>query len=252
MKIQELTQYLDELLQVKRFKDYCPNGLQVSGKHKIKKIAFAVSATLDSIQKSIKWEADALITHHGILWNYDGAQVISGPFKERIKLLLDHQINLISYHLPLDAHNELGNAAQLIKYFSAKNMVSFGDYKGCAVGMKAEFNKPLKLPLVLKKLETVLNHNIICAEAKTSLIKSFAIVTGGGASYYKEAYDQGMDLFITGEMSEYHWHGAKELGIHLVAGGHHATERGGVLALAAHIQKKFHLQTQYFDSDNPI
>lgn len=256
MKIHDLTKYINDLLQVQSFKDYSPNGLQVEGKQKVKKIAFAVSATLDSIQQAIDWGADALIVHHGILWNHDGAQIITGPFKKRIQLLIDHDLNLLGYHLPLDAHLELGNASQLALKLQGEHLLPFGEYKGVCVGIKAELKKAVKLPVLIKQLEKICQHSVVASFAasstKDTVVKSFAIVTGGGADYYKEAFTVGVDLFITGEMSEYHWHGAKELGIHLLAAGHHATERFGVLALAEYIQQKFRLDVKFFDSENPV
>lgn len=249
---QDLVKHLNDLLVIAKFRDYCPNGLQVSGKEKIKKIAFAVSATLDSIESAIAYKADALIVHHGIIWNHDGAQTIQGPLKERIKLLLDHDINLIAYHLPLDAHLELGNAAQLALKLGIKKIVAFGDYKGSQVGVSGEFTKACKLSTLQVNLSKILNHTCLIAKTSDQLIHKVAIITGSGASYFKEAQQIGMECLITGEMSEYHWHGARELGINLIAGGHHATERFGVLALGDYLKKKYKLDCQFFDSENPI
>ncbi len=252
MKAQDLIQHLNETLQIQKFRDYCPNGLQVSGKDKIKKIAFAVSATIDSIECAIKTKSDALIVHHGILWNHDGAQVIDGPLKKRIKLLLEHEINLLAYHLPLDAHLELGNAAQIAKHLGLKNLVPFGDYKGNFVGISGELAKITKIDNLKSNLTKILNHTCLVAECDKSSVQKIAIVTGSGANYYKEAFAVGVDTLITGEMSEYHWHGARELGINILAGGHHATERFGVLALRDHLQKKFKIDGEFFDSANPV
>lgn len=252
MKNLELVAHLDQLLEVSQFRDYCPNGLQVEGQTKVKKIGFAVSATIDSIQKAKQWGADALIVHHGILWNHDGVQPITGPLKTRIELLLNNKMNLIAYHLPLDAHLEFGNAAQLAAMLGMVKIKGFGDYKARAVGVSGTLPKLMKVANIISNLKKILNHDIIHAAANSETIKSVAIVTGGGASYYKQACQEGIDLFITGEMSEYHWHGAKELDIHLLAGGHHATERFGVMALRKYISQKFKLETEFFDSENPV
>jgi dinuclear metal center YbgI/SA1388 family protein len=252
MKTQDLTKYLNNFLEIQKFKDYCPNGLQVSGVESVKKIAFAVSATLESIQKSIKFKADALIVHHGILWNYDGAQIIDGPFKKRIKLLLDNNINLLAYHLPLDAHLEVGNAAGIALQLGLKHIAPFGDYKGAAVGVIGELPQKLLINNLKLKLSKILNHTCLDADADNQQIKKIAIVTGSGANYYKEAYQLGAQCLVTGEMSEYHWHGAKELGISILAGGHHATERFGVIQLSEILRQKYKFNCQFFDSENPI
>lgn len=252
MKLEDLHDYLNEVLKVNQFRDYCPNGLQVSGKDKIKKVAFSVSATIESIQQAVKWKADALIVHHGIIWNHDGAQVIQGPLKHRIQLLLENNINLLAYHLPLDAHLEFGNAAKIAQAIGLKNVSNFGEYKGSFVGVKGELPKKLSASQLTAIVEKLLDKKVIMADCLNKNLQNIAIVTGAGANYYKNAFEEKQDALITGEMSEYHWHGAKELGITIFAGGHHATERFGVLALEKLINEKFRLQTMFFDSDNPI
>jgi dinuclear metal center YbgI/SA1388 family protein len=252
MKRLDFEKQLNSLLEIQKFKDYCPNGVQIEGKDKIKKVAFSVSASLEAIQKAIEWGADALIVHHGILWNHDGVSVIKGPLKEKISLTLKNNLNLFAYHLPLDAHLELGNAAQLAKSLGAQDILPFGEYKGSFVGVKAEFKKSHKINDLIKTLEKQCRRNVQVAKCHSDLVKTISIVTGSGANYYKESFDAGIDVHITGEMSEYHWHGAKELGIHILAGGHHATERFGVLALADYVKNNLKLEVTFFDSDNPI
>tara|TARA_R110000868_G_scaffold118569_1_gene314412 strand:+ start:926 stop:1690 length:765 start_codon:yes stop_codon:yes gene_type:complete len=252
MNRDQLSDFLDDLLGPKQFQDYGPNGLQVEGSEDIKKIAFAVSATRDSIAEAIKQDAQALIVHHGLFWRFHGPKTVTGPFAKRLKPLIQNDINLFGYHLPLDAHIEYGNAAGLAKAFGMENLEPFAFEKGAYIGVKAELKTPMNGADFAKKLETVLGHNVLHAcPTDAGTIQSIGIITGGANSQWSVALSDGLDAYITGEMSEHDWNEARESDIHMFAGGHHATERFGVLSLKALIEKEFEVETVFIDSENP-
>jgi dinuclear metal center YbgI/SA1388 family protein len=249
---EELMAYLNQLLTPQSFEDYAPNGLQVEGKTHLKRIAFAVSATQDSINKALEWQADALIVHHGIFWKYQGPRTVTGPWGERVKLCVKNDLNLIAYHLPLDGHPEVGNAVALASRIGLTNLTSFALYKNQPLGTKGEFLKPITAQELQQKLKSILNHEIILASPdETRPIKTLGIITGGANNQWVEALNDGLDAYLTGEISEYNWHDSLEAGIHYFAGGHHATERFGIQDLMNKIELDFQLQVKFFDSTNP-
>ena len=146
-------------MQANAFKDYCPNGLQVEGSKTISKVAFSVSATKHSIAKACEWGADALVVHHGLFWKFHGTKPIKGPFAKRVIPLIKNDINLFGYHLPLDAHPEVGNAAAIADELELVNRDSFGDYKGSPTGIKGKFKSPMTRDELAKKLERQAREN---------------------------------------------------------------------------------------------
>jgi dinuclear metal center YbgI/SA1388 family protein len=251
---QEIEQFLKELLRPDIFDDYCPNGLQIEGKSEIKKIAFAVSATKESVDKAIQFNADMLIVHHGLFWKFHGTRTLTGPFAKRVFPLVKNDINLIGMHLPLDGHQEIGNAATIAQLLNLQNLLPFGTYKGVATGIRGEFVTPLS-PLALKlHLEKVLQHTILYSAPVDSqeLISNIGIITGGANGEWKEAHRLGLKSYLTGEMSEHDYHESREAGVHMYAGGHHATEKFGIQNLMNVIHNKyFDLECAFFDSENP-
>ncbi len=247
-----LNQYINQLLSSHLFEDYGPNGLQIEGKKDIKKIAYAVSATQESIQEAIAWGADALVVHHGVFWKHNGARTITGPWGERIKQLIKHEINLYAYHLPLDAHPEVGNASSLARLIDLTELAPFGEHKRQPLGVKGKFQTAIKASDLQKKLATILNHEIkLASPNEDELISTMGIITGGANNEWSEAMKAGLDSYLTGEISEYNWHDAKEAGIHYFAGGHHATERFGIQSLMEKITMDFKIEGKFFDSANP-
>lgn len=248
----ELNKYFDDLLQPVKFQDYCPNGLQIEGSDKLKKIAFAVSATRDSITQAVELGADALVVHHGLFWHFHGARTLTGAFAKRIIPLVQHNINLFAYHLPLDAHPEVGNAAVLGQLLGCQQQSPFGDYKGNATGIEGLLEEPQSAKELALKLQSVLNHDVIIASPdENQIIESVGIITGGANSDWVLAKKAGLDAYITGEISEHDWHESQESGIHMFAGGHYATEIFGILALMQKIQVHCGLECFFIDSDNP-
>lgn len=250
----QLQNDIDQLLNPGLFEDYCPNGLQISGKEHIKKIAFAVSATQDSIQKAISWGADALVVHHGLFWKYQSARPITGPWGQRIKLCIQNDLNLFAYHLPLDAHMEVGNAASLAKLLGMSELAPFGEYKRTYLGAKGKFPTPIKARDLRVKLESILGRSVIHASpSDEQLISTLGIITGGANNEWSKALAENVDSYLTGEISEYNWHDAKEAGIHYFAGGHHATEKFGIQSLMGKMKSQHtQIEVKFFDSDNPV
>jgi dinuclear metal center YbgI/SA1388 family protein len=252
IKQNDLTKHLNQLFKPENFDDYCPNGLQVEGKTEIKNITFAVSATKESIEASIRQQSDALIVHHGLFWKFHGPKTITGPFATRIKPLIQHDINLYAYHLPLDGHPEVGNAVSLANNLSLINLKPFGEYKKSFTGTMGELSKEIPASEFKLKLESVLNHSVLHSSPNSQTIKSIGIITGGANSEWRECLKYNLDAYITGEMSEHDWHEAREAGVHFFAGGHHATEKFGIQNLMNHLKNKFPgIKTQFLDSDNP-
>lgn len=249
-----LSDYLNHLLSPSLFEDYSPNGLQVEGKTYLKRVAFSVSASQESLNQAIAWNADALIVHHGIFWKHQGPRTITGAWGERVKLCIKHDLNLFAYHLPLDAHTEIGNAVSLGNELGLINMAPFALFKKRPMGTKGDFVTPLSSKELKSKLEKILNHNVILATPdETKIIKNIGIITGGANNEWIKAMEDGLDAYLTGEISEYNWHDSIEAGIHYFAGGHHATEKFGIQALMKNLKAQFSdLEVAFFDSENPV
>ncbi|WP_448212131.1 Nif3-like dinuclear metal center hexameric protein [Colwellia sp. MEBiC06753] len=248
----EFEQYLFELLKPQQIADFCPNGLQVQGSDEVINIVTGVTATEALIDQAIALNADTILVHHGYFWKGE-SQTITGMKYNRIKKLLEHNINLFAYHLPLDIHPELGNNAQLAKLLGIKvtgplelgNPLSVGVQGELAFNISGEsFSQ-----LISQKLERQCLH---IAPPSNKPIKTVAWCTGGGQSYIEQAASQGIDAFISGEASEQTTHVARELGIHFFAAGHHATERYGAKALGEHVALEFGLNVDFIDIDNPV
>lgn len=252
IKRQELEEFLDTLLKPCDYADYGPNGLQVEGCESLSKIAFAVSATADSIAQSVEKGAQALIVHHGLFWSFHSTKTLTGPFAKRVFPLVKNEVNLYGYHLPLDGHPDIGNAATLGKLIGLEEQKAFGDYKGSATGAQGKLKNAISVTELQKRLSGVLNHDVIVASYdQQASIKTVGIITGGANSEWRLASEAGLDAYITGEISEHDWHDSQEAGIHMFAGGHHATEQFGIRALMVKIQNEFDLECFYISSENP-
>ncbi len=248
----QLQEYFDHLLNPSVFEDYAPNGLQVEGKTTLKKVAFAVSATKNSLQESISWGADALVVHHGVFWKYQGPRTVTGPWGERIKLAVKNDLNLFAYHLPLDSHAEIGNAVSLAKKLGLTNLQPFALHKKQPMGTKGTFFPPIAASELKKKCEIILSHQVLLASHdEKELVNSMGIITGGANNDWVKAMEDGLDAYLTGEISEYNWHDSIEANIHYFAGGHHATERFGIQALMEKVSTDLKLEVKFFDSENP-
>lgn len=248
----QLVQSLNELLEIERYDDYGPNGLQVEGVEQIKKIGYAVSATAESIERAIEAKVDALIVHHGLFWKFHGPRPLTGAFAKRTHPLIRHNINLLGYHLPLDGHQQLGNAACLADRLRLKTWLPFGATKsGAPTGCQAQFSEVRSPEQLAEEIKQVTGHSVLHARGPQTKIRSLGIITGGANSGWKEALDAGLDAYLTGEMSEHDWHEAAEAGVHMFAAGHHATEQFGVQALMDYVQQTWQIPGVFFQSQNP-
>lgn len=247
-----LHRFLTELLKPQEFSDYCPNGLQIEGTEAIDRIAFAVSATAHSALVSAEHRAQALVVHHGLFWKFHGPKTLAGPFARRVFPLVRGHINLFAYHLPLDAHLEVGNAATLAKRLGMTDLQPFGDHEGSPTGVKGKLPEPLSAADLRDRLGEVLNHSVLLASPEEHiLVRSAGIITGGANRDWPLALKNGLDAYITGEMSEHDWHESREAGLHMYAGGHSATEQFGIQALMARVQKAFDVECFFIPTDNP-
>lgn len=247
-----MVSYLNTYLEASLFEDYGPNGLQIEGSSEISKIAYAVSATRDSVEQACDLGVQALIVHHGVFWNFHGVRTLTGPFAKRVAPLIKKDINLIAYHLPLDAHLESGNAAVLGQKLELKELTAFGLTKGRSTGVAGKFKSPLSAEELKEKIAQVTKHQVIHADPETNQkISTLGIITGGANSAWVQAHKAGLDAYLTGEISEHDWHEARESGIHYFAAGHNGTEQFGIQALQSHISQKFGLEGIYLPSPNP-
>ncbi len=248
-----LLSYFTQLLKPELFDDYAPNGLQIDGRAELKRLAFAVSATQDSLSKALAWGADGLVVHHGIFWKGQGARPVVGPWGERVKLAVRNDLNLFAYHLPLDAHPEVGNAATLAKALGLSQLEPFAITKRQPLGIKGVLPASLSASALRGELGKLLAHEVILASTdENSEIRTVGIITGGANNEWVRAQEEGLDAYLTGEISEYNWHDAIEAGIHYFAGGHHATERPGIIALMEKVKADHPgLEVTFLDSDNP-
>ena len=245
-----LTNAFNALLQPERFKDYGPNGLQVEGKSEIRKIVSGVTASLALIEAAAAANADAIFVHHGLFWRGQSGTV-TGWMKQRLSLLLKHDINLYAYHLPLDAHAELGNNAQLGLKLGLTSTSRFGDQNLGFLGAKSDGGSFKDAVELSEHVKTVLNRSTTHVAGARQAIKNIAWCTGGAQGYFEAAIAAGADAFITGEISEPQAHYAREMNVSFIACGHHASERYGAPAVAAHVAAQQGLAHEFIDIDNP-
>lgn len=248
MKINDLNNYLNTLLQPERFSDYCPNGLQVEGKREINKIVTGVTASYALLEAALQANADAVLVHHGYFWRGE-ALPITGIKKRRIQFLLQHEINLFAYHLPLDMHAELGNNVMLAKQLGLAITGWAGDKNMLAL---AELNQPLTLKALAALIETKLKRTPQVIGDLNKSVQKIALCTGAAQGYIEQAVAANVDVYISGEISEQTVHVAIESGMSYISAGHHATERYGIRELGEHLAQKFGLAHEFIDIDNPV
>lgn len=246
-----LTDTLTALLEVDQFQDYCPNGLQVQGRDNVEILVSGVTATQALIDRAVELRADAILVHHGYFWKGENPCVI-GMKQRRLKALLENNISLLAYHLPLDAHPSLGNNAQLAKLLDIE--VAGGLQPGIRypVGNVGYLKDEVSIQAFVRLLEVKLGRKPQLIEGGGASVKRIAWCTGAAQNYIEEAVAQNADVFVSGEISEQTVHVAREMGIHYIAAGHHATERYGVKALGESLAQQFALDHHFVDIDNPV
>ena len=248
MLLHELDNYIASLLETGRFRDYCPNGIQVQGRAEVRRIASAVTASQQVLEQAAAWGADAILVHHGYFWRNEDAS-ITGIKKRRIAHLLQHDISLLAYHLPLDAHDELGNNAQLGKVLGFVELGRFGE-------QDIAFHGDLARTQTLGELSQHITQQLqrapqVIGNPQRSITR-IAWCSGAAQGYFDAAVALGVDAFLTGEISEQNVHVAEETGVAFIAAGHHATERFGIRALGAHVAERYNLEHRFFDQDVPV
>jgi dinuclear metal center YbgI/SA1388 family protein len=246
---QQLLEAFDALLGPERFRDYGPNGLQVEGRAGVGRLVSGVTASKALIESAVAHGADAIFVHHGLFWRGQDGRV-TGWMKQRLALLLAHDISLFAYHLPLDAHPELGNNAQLGRQLGWVATRRFGEQELGMVGARADGGRFADADALAAHVRERLGRAVTCVDGGRP-IRRIAWCTGGAQGYFEAAIAAGADAFVTGEISEPQAHYARECGVTFLAAGHHATERYGAPAVAAHVAAAHGLEHRFIDIDNP-
>jgi dinuclear metal center YbgI/SA1388 family protein len=247
MQRDELRTCLDTLLEAARFRDYCPNGLQVEGRAELRLIVTGVTASQALLDAAVALDADAVLVHHGWFWRGEDGRVV-GHRRTRLATLLRHDINLFAYHLPLDAHAQFGNNAQLAKLLGWKPDGRCAEQDACWLAT---------VPAIAagelgERVGELLGRAPQLIGDKARLVRRVAWCTGAAQGYFEEAIAAGADLYLSGEISEPTVHLARESGVAYLAVGHHASERYGVQALGHHLKERFGLDCRFIDVDNPV
>lgn len=247
----ELEDLLDQLLEPRQFKDYAPNGLQVEGRTEVRRVVTGVTACQALLDAALELEADAILVHHGYFWGNE-APAIRGMKKRRLQSLLQHDINLYAYHLPLDAHPELGNNAQLARLLDIQVTGPLEQDNPRSLVLTGELAEPLSASEFATRLQETLGRVPLHCAGGPDEIRTVAWCSGGGQGYLELAARAGIDAFFSGEVSEQTFHVAREMGTHFFAAGHHATERYGVKALGEWLAREHGLDVTFVDIDNPV
>lgn len=246
----QLVQYIDYYLGCNQIKDYCPNGLQVEGKPEINKIITGVTASQALIDAAIEQNADAIIVHHGYFWRGE-EPIITGMKRNRIKRLLDSDVSLLAYHLPLDVHPTLGNNAQLANLLGITIDTTLKPNDPTIIGLQGHLPAPVSVTEFAARVEQVLQRKPMVVDSG-KLVHKIGLCSGGGQGYINQAAAAGVDLFLTGEASEQTFHSAVENGISFIAAGHHATERYGIQALGEHLARLYGIEHHFINIENPF
>ncbi|HEX9944404.1 MAG TPA: Nif3-like dinuclear metal center hexameric protein [Thermoanaerobaculia bacterium] len=250
VRLQDLVSYLDRYLD-SRGRDYGPNGLQVEGKEEIRKVVTGVSACHELFVRAREAKADAILVHHGLFWE-GMPRTLTGFQYRRVAELIRGEMSLIAYHLPLDRHAEVGNNAVAGREIGLVDLEPFGLHDGLPVGFKGCFPEPVPAAELVERC-----RRVYCQEPLTFLegpdpVSTLGIISGGAQSDVYTAIADGLDAFVTGEVSEWVMNVAREAGIHYLAAGHYATERLGICALGEHLRERFWIEVEFIDVPNPV
>jgi dinuclear metal center YbgI/SA1388 family protein len=247
----ELVTYLDQYLDASRGRDYGPNGLQVEGKEEVRKIVTGVSACQELFVRAREAGADAVLVHHGLFW--DGMpRTLTGFQYRRVAELIRGEMSLIAYHLPLDRHPELGNNALAGRAFGLADLEPFGLHEGLPVGFKGLFPEPIAAAELVERCRRVYDQEPLAFLGGPDPVKSLGIISGGAQQELYQAIGDGLDAYVTGEVSEWVMNVSREAGIHYLAAGHYATERLGIRALGEHLAERFGVEAEFIDVPNPV
>lgn len=240
---------MNTYLQAHKFKDYCPNGLQVEGREQVKRVITGVTACQALLDAAVVADGDLVLVHHGYFWKNDNP-CVTGMRKQRLHTLLKHDINLVAYHLPLDAHPVVGNNAQLAQLLDITITGHFGDMAP-PIGYVGKLSEPMSARELAQWVEEKLGRNVLHVGDVEDTVETIAWCSGAAQGFIEQAQETGVDVYLSGEISEPTAHVARETGIHYMAAGHHATERYGVQALGEWLAQEFGVEHQFIDVDNP-
>jgi dinuclear metal center YbgI/SA1388 family protein len=243
--------FCDELLEIERFGDYGPNGLQVPGATEVTRVATGVSANLELIDRAVADGTQLLIAHHGLFWDFH-PRALSEQMAARLRLALGADLNVAGYHLPLDAHPDCGNNALLCAGLGFEATGPFAEAKGAEIGLLGERREPLPIGELVDATQELVGQEPVVLGAGPETVQRIAVVTGAGASFVHDAIRLGADALITGEPAEHVTADAREGGIHFIAAGHHATERLGIRRLGELVAERFGVEHVFIDVPNPI
>jgi len=248
MQLSQLQQHLDELLAVSNYRDYCPNGLQVEGRAEVRRVLCGVTASQALLDAAVAAGVDAVVVHHGYFWRGEDGRV-TGIRRRRLATLLTNEISLFAYHLPLDAHPQLGNNAQLAQLLGWTPDGRFADQD---LGWFGRCRAPMTAAEIANELALRLGREPLLVGDASRVVTRIAWCTGGAQGYFEQAIAAGAELYVSGEISEQTVHLARESGVPFIAAGHHATERYGPLALAGYLRGTLGLEARFLDVDNPV
>ena len=251
MLITTLADHLNQLLEIEKVSDYCPNGLQVQGRSEVKHLITGVTACLQLLEQARDQQADAILVHHGYFWQNEPKEIVGYKYK-RLKILLGADINLLAYHLPLDLHPALGNNAQIMHRLGVQNVTTIKDCQPEGILLQGELVAALSAVKFQQQLATLFGQASLHIANTNKQIKTIACCSGAAQGMISAAINAGVDAYITGEVSEHTVHEARESGIHFFACGHHATERFGVQAVGQHLADKFKIKHTFIDIPNPV
>jgi dinuclear metal center YbgI/SA1388 family protein len=246
----ELIGHLDSYLRAREYRDYGPQGLQVEGRSEIRRVVTAVSSSLELFERAATARADLILVHHGLLWDRD-SRLVRGAFRERLATLLRHEINLAGYHLCLDAHPELGNNALAARGLGLTDIQPWCEEAGMPIGYRGRC-EPAPAAEWLRRINAFYGSDSLAFLYGPEPVRSIGVVSGGAQRQVHDALAAGLDLYITGEVSEFVMHTAKEGGIHFVAAGHYNTERIGIRALGEYVAARFDVEVEFIDLPNPV
>ena len=247
----EIVHHCDELLEIGSFDDYGPNGLQVPGAAEVSKVASAVSANLATLRGAVASGAQLVLAHHGLFWEFH-PRALTPQMTERLRTLLDADVSLAAYHLPLDAHPQIGNNALLCERLGFERSEPFGEARGARIGCVGRTGEAVPAPELINRVTELLDREPLIQGDGPDRVGSIGIVSGAGADSVHEAAALGLDALLTGEPAEHAMADAAEAGLHLIAAGHYATETLGIRRLGELLAERFGIDHEFIDVPNPV
>lgn len=245
-----ILQYLGDYLRVGEWRDYGPQGLQVEGAARVERVVTGVSASVELFERAAEVRAQMVLVHHGMFWEKD-SRVVRGPLRRRLELLLRHEITLAGYHLCLDAHPEVGNNILAARGLGLEDITPFGRYEKTTIGFQGRL-PGVPVEAFVRRVDEFYGSRSLVFPYGPEAVRSVGIISGGAQREMLQAIEAGLDMFITGEASEFVMQTAKEAGIHYAAAGHYNTERNGIRALGEHVAARFGIEATFIDLPNPV